>query len=59
MTITHTHYTTMGATLAPDVADAEGFIAYRTGFQTLPPATWTRGERWIDVQERRIAQATR
>ena len=57
MTITHTHYTTMGATMAPIVADAEGFVAWRAGFQTLPLATWTRGERWIDEQERRIEQA--
>jgi len=59
MTITHTHYTTMGATMAPNVADVEGFVAYRTGFQTLPKAIWTPGERWIDAQERRIEQATR
>jgi len=49
----------MGATMAPNVADVEGFVAYRTGFQTLPKAIWTPGERWIDAQERRIEQATR
>tara|TARA_R110002126_G_scaffold263425_1_gene406379 strand:+ start:547 stop:723 length:177 start_codon:yes stop_codon:yes gene_type:complete len=57
MTITHTHYTTVGATMAPSVADAEGFVAWRANFETLPKATWTRAERWIDAQERRIAQA--
>lgn len=57
MTLTYTHYTTMGATMAPSVADAEGFIAWRKNYETLPMATWTRSERWIDAQERWIAQA--
>jgi len=58
-TYTHkyTHYTTMGATMAPRVADAEGFVVYRADFQSLPANTWTAGERWIDEQERRIEQA--
>lgn len=58
MTLKYTHYTNFGANLQPSVADAEGFVAYRTDFQTtMPYCTWTSGERWIDVQERRIAQA--
>jgi len=57
MTLKYTHYTTIGAMMAPGVADAEGFVAYRANFQTMPYCTWTDGERWIDVQERRIAQA--
>jgi hypothetical protein len=57
MTHKYTHYTTMGATMEPDVADAEGFVVYRADFQSLPVNTWTPGERWIDEQERRIEQA--
>jgi len=57
MTLKYTHYTTMGAMMAPGVADAEGFVVYRADFQTLPANTWTPGERWIDAQERRIEQA--
>lgn len=56
MNIKYSHYTAFGSTMAPRMADAEGFIAWRTGFQSLPLATWTRAERWIDVQERRIEQ---
>ena len=55
--IKHTHYTAFGLPFAPQLADAEGFLAWRDDFQTLPLATWTRSERWIDVQERRIEQA--
>ena len=55
--IKYTHYTAFGSTMAPIVADAEGFIAWRDDFQTLALATWTRSERWIDAQERRIEQA--
>ena len=54
--IKYTHYTAFGSTMAPREADTEGFIAWRAGFETLPLATWTRAERWIDVQERRIEQ---
>ena len=58
MTLKYTHYTTMGATMAPRMADTAGFVAYRTDFQTtMPYCTWTDGERWIDAQERRIAQS--
>lgn len=55
--IKHTHYTAFGLQFAPDLADAEGFIAWRKNYETLPLAKWTPCERWIDVQERRIAQA--
>lgn len=55
--IKHTHYTAFGLTMQPELADACGFVAWRQGFQALPLATWTRGERWIDEQERRIELA--
>ena len=52
----YTHYTAFGLPFAPQLADAEGFIAWRDDYETLPNAKWTRSERWIDVQERRIEQ---
>jgi hypothetical protein len=54
MTRTDTHYTNFGVNFQSRVADAAGFIAYRTDFQTLAVDTWTVAERWIDAQERRI-----
>lgn len=55
--IKYSHYTTFGLTCPPVVADAEGFIVWRKGFELSPKDSWTRSERWIDAQERRIEAA--
>jgi len=50
----HTHYSVFGVSSAPMVADAAGFISWRDGFESLPEADWTEGERWIYREEERL-----
>lgn len=57
--IKYTHYTAFGLPFAPDLADAEGFLAWRKNYETLPLAKWTRSERWIDAYERRQIELAR
>ena len=52
--INFTHYTNFGHSMAPNVADNEGFVEYRDGFRDLPEAEWTRSEKWIANREDHI-----
>lgn len=40
------HYTVFGAGQQPAVADQEGFLALREGFQALDEADMTAAEKW-------------
>ena len=51
-----THYTNLGASMQPSVADQEGYVEYRDGYESLPREQWTEAEEWLDDQERRIAE---
>ena len=54
MNITHTHYTNFGVSMQPSVADQEGFVAYREGYELLAENEWTEAEKWVMEQEQRI-----
>lgn len=54
--IRYTHYSTMGATMAPPCADPQGWLQYRDGFEDFPPSWWSESEQWIHEQEQRIAE---
>jgi len=48
-------FTRFGVSLCPPEADWGGLITYRENFEKLPPAEWTSAEKWIHMQEQRIA----
>lgn len=50
-----THYTNLGVQIQPSVADAMGYVHYRERYAELPEAERTPAERWLAVQEARIA----
>lgn len=49
-----THYTNLGVSMQPTVADTNGFVHFRQNFQRLPKETWTAAEVWLFAQEKRI-----
>ena len=51
----HTHYTNFGISNQPRIADAEGYIEYREGYESLPAETWTISEIWIAKQSLRVS----
>ena len=51
----HTHYTNFGISTQPRIADAEGFVSYREGYENLPTDTWTISEIWIARQSLRVS----
>jgi hypothetical protein len=56
MMIKTTHYTNLGVSMQPSVADQEGYIEYRDGYESLPREDWTDAEEWLCEQEERIAR---
>lgn len=42
-----TFYADIGLSEAPECADRMGWIHYREGFESLPPAQWTEAERFL------------
>jgi hypothetical protein len=47
-TIRYAHYTYFGASTPPACADADGYVAYRDGYERLPYEVLTASELWID-----------
>ena len=51
----HSHFTNFGISTPPGFADAEGYIAYRDGYENLPKTEWTLGEIWIAKNSLRVS----
>ena len=50
-----THYTNFGLNQPPALADREGYIVYREGYESLPTDEWTLPEIWMAQQSLRVS----
>ena len=50
------HYSVFGVSTQPSVADADGYIEFREGFEKMPESEWTEAESWISEREAEIEE---